>query len=342
MKGYFFRLAQQTKLRLKPQANSAQQQSGGRVEPRAASSTGPSHSQKPLHQEETVYVSGPHTASSSDASRQSDYINAPLSLKKQAVETSSREHNFSTETAKNFSARDANRRGFEFQESATDDAGRKSQASFDASTADARLQAQDARVRIEQPATSQETFKHQEGAHTLQSSEADAQSAASSITSVSREAFGEPAAVEARETLIKTEPEHFRETASLLESGVTDKELLQRVFFREIHEWIAAPVETVAETVSREPPPAREENMQRISLIEPDESAATQLFRAQARERERLEQHDLSLSIGSISIVIEEPPQQAQPQPVQTQPRAETSSSQSSREFSRLSRHYIR
>jgi hypothetical protein len=337
MKGYFFRLAQQTGLRRKPQANAAQQKSGGVVEPRPASSTEPRHSLKPLDQEETRFVSEPHTASSSHTSRQADDINASLPLKKQAVETSSRENDFSTESARNFSARDLHRASSEFQESATD-AGRNNQASTDASNIEARLQPQDARIRIVQPTTPQETFRHQDHAQTLQPSEADAQSAA---LSVSQKEIGGPAAVEARESLIKKEPEHFKETASLLESGVTDKELLQKVFFKEINEWIAAPVETVAETESREPT-ALEENRQLVSLIEPDANAAAQLFRAQARERERLEQHDLSLSIGSISIVIEEPPAQAQPQPVQTQPRAETNRSQGSREFSRLSRHYIR
>jgi hypothetical protein len=338
MNGYFFRLAQQTGLRRKPQANAAQQKSGGMVEPRPASSSESRHPLKPLDQEETRFVSEPHDASSSHTSRQADDINAPLSLKKQAVETSSRENDFSTEPARNFSARDSHHASSEFQESATDDAGRSNQTSPDASTAEARLQPQDARIRIEQPATPQETFGHQEHAQSLQPSGADAQSAALSFSQ--KENAGSDA-VEARESLVKTEPEHFKETASLLESGVTDKELLQKVFFKEIHEWIAAPVETVAEIESREPP-ALEENRQRVSLIEPDANAAAQLFRAQARERERLEQHDLSLSIGSISIVIEEPPAQAQPQPVQTQPRAETNRSQGSREFSRLSRHYIR
>jgi len=159
-------------------------------------------------------------------------------------------------------------------------------------------------------------------------------------SNASRESKAEQA-IEARETLLQAEPEHFKETASLLENGVTDKELLQKVFFKEIHEWVTAPAETMAETVERETL-ALEENLQRVSLREREEGAALSLSRPRAVERERLEQQDLSLSIGSISIVIEEPQAQAQPSNIQAQPRAESSRPQSSSEFSRLARHYIR
>jgi hypothetical protein len=146
------------------------------------------------------------------------------------------------------------------------------------------------------------------------------------------------------ETRVAEEPEHFQETAGLLESGVRDKELLQKVFFKEINQWIAAPTGTEVNLSESETRAALDEELERTSLVERDAHTASEFSRGQARERERLEQHDLSLSIGSISIVIEEPPQ-TQPQQFAPAPPAPTRASRDasgSTGFSRLSRHYIR
>lgn len=334
MKGYFFRLAQHTGLRLKPQSNAARP--GGAIEPRPARAAEPRYAPTPLHREETVFVNAPPAENSAHVSPPVEDRHAPLPLNSRAVETSPRENNFSTGTAKASPARDSHRAGFERQEN---EGGRKSQDTSDASRVEARLQTQDARVLIEQPAATHETLHRQERAQTLSPSQSAAESAEERSSSTALEAQAERP-VEARELLVRTEPEHFTETAALLDAGVTDRELLQKVFFREIHTWIAAPNESVAET-RPEPPPARLENPERVSLIEPD--AALAPTRPRAMEQERLEEHDLSLSIGSISIVIEEPPAQAQPPAiVQAQPRAESSRTHSTGEFSRLSRHYIR
>ncbi|MBV9959595.1 MAG: hypothetical protein JO360_14310 [Acidobacteria bacterium] len=327
MKGYFFRLAQHTGLRLKPQTNSAQQ--GGAAEPRPARAAESRHTPPSLHLEETVFVNTPPAENSAHASRPAQDSHAPP-LNNQAVETSSRENNFSAHQAS--PAPDSSRAAFEVREV---EVARKDRSASDASPA-ARLETQDARVLIEPPALKHEpTVREQERVPELPKIEAR-EAVAEGTDAVSSRSSREETSVEAREALVRTEPEHFTETAALLESGVTDREILQKVFFREIHEWIAAPTESAAEL--RPEPPARVENSERVSLIEADANFAQR--RQRAAEKERLEQHDLSLSIGSISIVIEEPP--SPPQVVQPPPRAESSRPQSTAEFSRLSRHYIR
>jgi hypothetical protein len=338
MKGYFFRLAQQTGLRFKPNTSAAH---GGAIEPRAESSTRVRSAQKPLHREETVFVSDSQTQDSPHASIQATDLHAPTTLEKHAAETGSRAGDSKHQAAKIFSAQESNQMGAEAFE---DEGARvKSSAPFDASLSAGRIQIQDTRAFIEQGASANETSARLEHAEMLFQPATDSSGASEADGASSLDADAAHAAPEMREPLVAQEPEHFKETASLLESGVKDKELLQKIFLKEIHEWVAAPAASVVDAEQGTQPLALDEKLQRVALIEPDAHPSFQLSRAQTKERERLEQHDLSLSIGSISIVIEEPQQSQQPlaAPPQTQTRAE-SSTRGSREFSRLSRHYIR
>lgn len=338
MKGYFFRLAQQTGLRFKPNASAAH---GGAIEPRAESSTRARPAQKPLHREETVFVSDSQTPDTPHASAQATDIHAPTTLKNHAAEAGSRVGDSKHQAAKIISAQESNRTGAEAFEA--QGAQLKSSAPFDASPSEGRIQIQDTRAFIEQSASAHETSARREQAEMLLQPATGSSGASEADGAASRDADAASAPHEMRGSLVSEEPEHFKETASLLESGVKDKELLQKIFLKEIHEWIAAPVESDVDTEHGKTSPAQDEKLQRIALIEPDAHPAFELSRAQTKERERLEQHDLSLSIGSISIVIEEPQQSQQPlaAPPQAQTRAE-SSTRGSREFSRLSRHYIR
>ncbi len=335
MKGYFFRLAEQTGLRFKPSTSAAH---GGTIEPRAESSTRSLSAPKPLHREETVFVSDSQTQDTPHASVQATDIHAPTTLKNHAAEAVPRAGDSKSQAAKIFSAQESGRTSAEAFE--PEGARLKSSAPFDASLNEGRIQIQDTRAFIERSASPNVTSARHERTEMLLQPATDSTGASEADSTASRDADAAP---EKRETLITQEPEHFTETASLLESGVKDKELLQKIFLKEIHEWIAAPAASVVNAEHGEPSPALDEKLHRVALIEPDAHPAFELSRAQTQERERLEQHDLSLSIGSISIVIEEPQQSQQSlaAPPQAQTRAE-SGTQGSREFSRLSRHYIR
>jgi hypothetical protein len=341
MKGYFFRLAQQTGLRFKP--NTSVAHSGGMVEPRGESSAHARFAPKPLHREENVFVSQAQTQTSPNASGRATDNSAPTPLKNHAAEAEARARNPSNQAAQNFSVRESNPAHTQAFE--PEGARLFSRAPFDAPLFAGRIQIQETQAVIEQSAAINETSASPENTGMLLQPATDSPSAGEVSSASAHASDAALAAPEIREPLIAQEPEHFKETAALLESGVQDKELLQNIFLKEIHEWIAAPAGSELDAAHVKPPPALDEKLRHVARIEPDAEVAFEPPRARAkeRERERLEQHDLSLSIGSISIVIEEPPPSQQPSaaPPQAATRAE-SSQQGSREFSRLSRHYIR
>jgi hypothetical protein len=118
----------------------------------------------------------------------------------------------------------------------------------------------------------------------------------------------------------------------------SEAQLLVRNYLKEVRAWVAMPPEPIEDSAEADiglegyydrsdvfsPGPAPDTS--RVAPVLPAEAPAVQ---------------DLSLSIGSISIVVEEP-QKNMPAPVATQPRAEGSMPRGDRESTNLSRYYLR
>ena len=110
-------------------------------------------------------------------------------------------------------------------------------------------------------------------------------------------------------------------------------------YLREVSAWIAAKPETLDADLNRQQGlEARNEDSRRDFSLERETNPATPPLPPRMREPEL---QDLSLSIGTISIVIEEPNQQAAIPP-SPQPVAPNVTQERGREPTSLSRYYLR
>jgi hypothetical protein len=193
----------------------------------------------------------------------------------------------------------------------------------------------------------------------------DKDSDSSGLTVFNQTTFVEPSKQNADKRFTKTEennsasralvkeeegPQYFQKTAELLETNFADKEEVQRVFLGEVREWVASPPPSAREEeafVSQKEKntsfDANEQIELRTTSLERDEKVAVPTLVERVAERslsneESIEQN-FNLSIENISIVIEQP--QAAKQ-ISSQPSLTNKPQTQTREFSRLSRHYIR
>lgn len=116
-----------------------------------------------------------------------------------------------------------------------------------------------------------------------------------------------------------------------------EREVSVRDYLKEVMAWVSAK----PEIEEPEPSHSRRPDVKQISneVFDPEHQASgSSLASSSTREPEI---HDLDLSIGSISIVIEEP-KPAAPVSFQPPPPAERSREQTTREPTNLSRYYLR
>lgn len=159
-------------------------------------------------------------------------------------------------------------------------------------------------------------------------------------------------AVSSQEQTEQQAPKHFSRTAEILDGGAVGRADVQTVLLREIQEWIAAePVASEKSEVGEEGKQALLQRMQRE--VEPPwepEPGVVRIAgaeRPEYRPRERpmkaipdIQEQVLDLSIGTISVVIEDDKKPPQPAPARR-----SDSGQDKRKLrrsrSRLSRNYL-
>ncbi len=146
------------------------------------------------------------------------------------------------------------------------------------------------------------------------------------------------------ETKMIAEPpsqkEYFKKTGELLETGETNRQEIQQILLQEVHEWVAdAPVLSEVENETIE---AKELTVQISPLpIEQETVLVRDDFARRQDEEQNLEEQNFSLSIGTISIVIEEAEKPSSPENIPPKMSAESPKGETERQFSRLSRHYL-
>ncbi len=114
----------------------------------------------------------------------------------------------------------------------------------------------------------------------------------------------------------------------------TERAALVRNYLNEVRAWVSAP----PEFAEREQPVDARQESRALFALEQEVYAPSS---AHDGRPEGLAEQNLNLSIGSISIVIEEP-QQSTPAPLAAPPRVEHAPAQTTSEATRLSRYYLR
>jgi hypothetical protein len=138
-------------------------------------------------------------------------------------------------------------------------------------------------------------------------------------------------------------PEYFQKTAENLQTEQADKSKVQQILLREIHEWINGASALTDEDEQTSRLNADQKNEIRVvpaTAFEERPSSEGEAAKLTAHTNTKiLEEQNYSLSIGSINIVVEEPP------PVQNttiqKTIGEAGKTTTQRESSRLNRHYL-
>jgi hypothetical protein len=135
----------------------------------------------------------------------------------------------------------------------------------------------------------------------------------------------------------KVEMEAPHEVSEVEITDPVEREVLVRQYLREVRAWVAASPMPEDESVSESQQSWTEQQPESVAFTVARESIPT----AQPEPREQIDVHDMNLSIGNISIVIEEP-QPAAPAVIAPTPSAPPPQPQTRHEPISLSRYYLR
>jgi hypothetical protein len=128
---------------------------------------------------------------------------------------------------------------------------------------------------------------------------------------------------------------YFAKTAEIIEKGKTGAEDAQTILLREVHEWVASsPAEASAEHDETPPSPEAVRPIeQRVAILRESD-------REERAERARPVEQSFELSIGTISVIVEEPEKPRQPEAPARRPGNAVAKENEPR-FSRLGRSYL-
>jgi hypothetical protein len=134
--------------------------------------------------------------------------------------------------------------------------------------------------------------------------------------------------------------EYFQKTSELIESGTASPLEIQQILFREVQEWVrdsptAETIEQAEEIIEK-----RNEVRAIVAPIEQKSVVLQESLQAVAENAEKLQEQNFSLSIGNISITVEEPENKVQTEIV-SQNRTTAANQTEKRPYSRLSRYYL-
>jgi hypothetical protein len=135
--------------------------------------------------------------------------------------------------------------------------------------------------------------------------------------------------------------EYFQKTSELIESGTASPLEIQQILLREVRQWVSdsPTAESIeqAENVSEK----RDEVRAIIAPIEQKAVVMSETLKESVAENaEKLQEQNFSLSIGNISITVEEPENKLQTEVV-SQNRTTAANQTEKRPYSRLSRYYL-
>ena len=160
---------------------------------------------------------------------------------------------------------------------------------------------------------------------------------------VSAEPPDEPGPSPAVITETVERPRFFVKTAELIEKGEAGSEDIGNILFQEVRQWVAGgPSETDASTDL----PEKLEALTVREVPRKETEPGTVVIRERigqerTREPDALEEQNFDLSIGTISVIIEDPEKAPEPVQVIQNERSQNASTGTKREFSRLRRNYL-
>ena len=135
----------------------------------------------------------------------------------------------------------------------------------------------------------------------------------------------------------KVETEAPHEVSEVAVTDPVEREVLVRQYLREVRAWVAASPMPEDESVSESQQSWTEQQPESVAFTVARESVPT----PQVERHDQIDVHDMNLSIGNISIVIEEP-QPAAPAVIAPTPSAPPPQPQTRHEPISLSRYYLR
>jgi hypothetical protein len=135
---------------------------------------------------------------------------------------------------------------------------------------------------------------------------------------------------------------YFSKTAEIIEKGEAGTTEIQKILLQEVQEWVAAsPVSfDILDEKVKKPQGA----IVRKEVAQPEEPhvvAVRGKVQPENTERSEFAEQTFDLSIGTITVVIEDSEKSRQPEPPPQTAHNQNSGRETKREFSRLSRNYI-
>lgn len=134
---------------------------------------------------------------------------------------------------------------------------------------------------------------------------------------------------------------YFSKTAEIIERGDTEAAEVQKILFQEVQQWV---VDSAAFDMAEKGPGERSETILIKEAGRPgprEVAAARESERTERAGRPQITEQTFDLSIGTISVVIEEAEKSPRPEPAPPAAGSRQAAGETKREYSRLSRHYL-
>jgi len=136
--------------------------------------------------------------------------------------------------------------------------------------------------------------------------------------------------------------EYFKKTAEFLEKGAADEQEIGQILLREVQEWAAdSPASVEIREVMETPIEKATEDVQTMVVSLPAEIFAREPSTAKNDETQVLEEQNFSLSIGTISIVIEGAEKPVSAPEASPKTKIQNTAQAAEQRSSRLSRYYL-
>ena len=135
------------------------------------------------------------------------------------------------------------------------------------------------------------------------------------------------------------EKKYFSKTAEIIEKGERPAAEAQKILFREIQQWVAD--SPAAIDMAEEERGESSETILTMEAARPGPLEATAVRGSERAENFEFSEQTFDLSIGTISVVIEEPEKSPRPEPAPPAAGRQDVTRETKREYSRLSKHYL-
>lgn len=139
---------------------------------------------------------------------------------------------------------------------------------------------------------------------------------------------------------------YFKQTAEFLEKGATDEIEIGQILLREVQQWTAdspalPEIDEIRETPSRKIVQEAAKDAVTILPLERESVVIREQAAAKNEDAQILQEQNFSLSIGTISIVLEDAEKPAPTADLKPKPKNQNTQQTNERRGSRLSRYYL-